>query len=260
MAGPNVVVLEWLDGAAAAARRVRRDACDADALHRFRINTRRLVVYAKVLEKTCGVPVKPRKRLRRALRATGPCRDGHVEALWLNDYAQRSRIGATALAKALSPEAAPALGRRWWRKVDGALEKMRLAVESTSLKKIAVREAAEKEWRRLAGRLRRLDRTCGQSALHAARIAVKTLRYLLETMETIPRGLPAPSILRRLQSALGEAHDRDVIAAGIAALDPVAKLRTPMRQALRQLKREKSSRLSCAKSCWKPLLKVSPPP
>ncbi|MEK7232482.1 MAG: CHAD domain-containing protein [Elusimicrobiota bacterium] len=258
MTGAQLVVLGWIDGADKAACRARRDPLDAHALHRFRINARRLVVCGKVIEKSCGVPAKLRKRLRRALRLTGACRDAHVRALWLNNYSRRSRNGAMALAKALSREVAPAPGRRWWRKIDGTLQTMRRAVEASSLSKAELREAqrqaADKKWRRFTRRLRRLDTVCDQAALHAVRISVKRLRYLLETMEEVPRGLPTPATLRGLQAALGDAHDRDVIAAAIAALGPSAELRSPARQALRQLKREKNDRLSCAKSLWRPLL------
>jgi CHAD domain-containing protein len=262
MARPGVSVIERIDGAAEAGRRARHDPRDADALHRFRVNLRRVVVSAKLLENPNGIPAKLRKRLRRALRETGAWRDGHVSALWLSDYAGRTRSqggGAAALAKSLSRSAASAPAEPgWWRKIDRTLEKMRRAVEARSPKKpelrAAERAAAEKEWRRLTRRLRRLHRSCGPPALHSARIAVRRLRYLLEAMGTVPRGLPEPSALRGLQGALGEVHDRDVIAAAIAAAGRAPELRSRARRALRQLKREKSARLSCARRYWKSLL------
>lgn len=261
MAGLNDVVLEWIDGAAKAARKARHDPSDVHALHRFRTNTRRLIVYAKIIEKACDAPAKMRKRLRRALRATGACRDGHVKALWLDDYVRRSGsqdTGAKVLGKALARSGASAPETRWWRKVQRLLRKTRHAVEAGSLEnsesRAAQNMAVKREWRRLERRLRRLDRTCDHSTLHAARIAAKKLRYLLETMRRVPRGMPSPSVLRGLQGALGEAHDRDVIAAGVAAAERAEKLGLPARQALRQLKRERDARLSCARLCWEPLL------
>ncbi len=265
MARSDDAVREWLDAASDAARRARRDPSDAGALHRFRINARRLIVYVKVLEKACGFPFGARKRLRRALRATGPWRDGHVGVHWLDDYAARSRgSGAAALAQAYRRRGAPvSAGPGWRREVDKALRRLRRGLDECALKKselrAARRAAAAQEWRRLARRLRRLGRARDSAALHSARIAVKRLRYQLDTMEKVPCGLPKPSDLRRLQSALGEVHDREVIAAEISALGRGAQLRAPTRRALRRLKREESVFLARARRCWEPLLKVERP-
>ena len=261
MAGPGAFVLDCLNGAAEAARRARRDPRGTDALHRFRIGVRRLAVNVKAVEKTCGVPPKLRRRLRRVLRATGPRRDRQVSALWLDDFARGSRAradGARALAEKLSRGSAPGPGPREWLAFERTLKRLRRALEKGLLKKAELRRGrrrlVKKEWRRLARRLRQLDRGGGAPALHRARIAVKKLRYLSESMDAFPRGVPAPRDLRRLQRALGEAHDRDVIADAVAAVAGSPGLRAAARRALRQLKREKSSRLSDARRCWKPML------
>jgi CHAD domain-containing protein len=244
--------LEWIVAAAAAARKARRDPRDVDALHRFRVNVRRLTVYLKFIEKTCGITAKPRKRLRRALRATGPLRDTHVSRLWLDDYAALSssrREEAAILAAELSREGAPAPRRaRWWRRIDRDLREARRAVEAAALKGMGFRtERTEKAWRRLSRRLRRLDKIRDQAALHAARIAVKRLRYLLEALDAVPRRWPPPAALRGLQAALGEAHDRDVTAARIARAGRAAGLRAAARHALRRLRLERNASLSRAR-------------
>lgn len=261
MQRPSAAVVKWLDGAAEAARRARHDPRDADALHDFRINARRLIGYVKIIEKTRGVPAKLRKRLRRALRATGPWRDAHIESEWMADYARRRSggHGSAALATAFSRHCAPApAGPRWWRKVDGTLKELRRAVEQNAPRRkdlfAAQSTAAEKEWRRLLRRLRRLDDVCDQAALHKARIAAKKLRYLLEALDKTPRGLPPPAVLRRLQTALGDVHDRDVIAVDVAAAGREAALASPRRTALARLAQERRRLLVRAKRRWSRLL------
>ena len=265
MAKPTVSILQWLDGAADAARRARLDPRDADALHDFRINVRRAIVHVKIGAKPRGVPAKLRKRLRRALRATGPWRDAHIESIWMKHYARRrsSGPGAAALERAVAQVRALApADPHWWREVDRALMKARRAFEKGVSTKIDLRaarlKAAEKEWRRLARRLRRLNDASGRRALHKARIAVKKLRYILEAFRIAPRGLPDPAALRELQTSLGDVHDRDVIAGDIAAIEPTAELASPRRIALTRLARERRSLLLRAKRDWNALLRLAP--
>ena len=265
MARPGDAVLKWLDGAAEAARQARHDPRDADALHRFRVDARRLAVYAKIVEKPCGVPVKLRKRLRRALRATGAWRDAHVESIWM---AEDGRLrggerGAEALTRALSRDRLLGPSEPHWRReVDETLRKLRRAAEANSPKKselrAASREAAEKEWRRLARRLNRLNADSKPAALHEARAAARNLRYILEESGSPPRGLPAPEALRRLQTALGGVHDRDVIAAHVGAAPRRAELAAPKRSALARLVRERRELLIQAQRCWRSLLGEQP--
>jgi CHAD domain-containing protein len=67
-----------------------------------------------------------------------------------------------------------------------------------------------RETRRLAGALESRD----ARALHGFRIAGKRLRYALERFEDLEPALrPAAEALARLQDALGEAHDRDLLLA-----------------------------------------------
>ncbi|OYV69272.1 MAG: hypothetical protein B7Z67_09755 [Acidiphilium sp. 21-60-14] len=109
-------------------------------------------------------------------------------------------------------------------------------------------------WRRLARRLRRLNDVAGQAVLHKARVAAKKLRYILEALGKVPRGLPAPAALRGLQTALGDVHDRDVIAGDVAALERSAALAAPRRSALARLARERRQLLLRARRGWKSLL------
>jgi CHAD domain-containing protein len=122
MAKPSDVVLEYIDRVAKAARRARHDPLDIEALHRFRIAVRRLIVSIKVVEKSCGVPAKLRKRLRWALRETGPRRDEHIMALWLQDYAKRSTSSDDDVVdrtKTFTRTSSPrSLKPRWWHKFD----------------------------------------------------------------------------------------------------------------------------------------------
>jgi CHAD domain-containing protein len=261
MAGPGEAVFDWIDGAAKAARRARRDPGDAVALHRFRVNVRRLIVYAKAVGGPSGVPAKLRKRLRRALRATGPRRDAQVEARWLADFLRHQDQSAAAWARALlRRDGAVPAGLRAGLQVDKTLTKLRRAVKDEGAKPRVLREAqneaAQEAWARLARRLRRLENDRGVAAVHKARIAVKRLRYLLETSARPPRGLPAPAALRALQAVLGDAHDRDVIAARIATGKRAETAATAVPAALSQLARERRALLSRAERRWKPLLSV----
>ncbi|MFI5350633.1 MAG: CHAD domain-containing protein [Elusimicrobiota bacterium] len=257
MAKQTVSILHWLDGAADAARRARHDPGDAEALHDFRINVRRAIVHVKIDGRPREVPAKLRKRLRRALRVTGPWRDAHIESIWMKHYARRrsSGPGAASLERALAQVRAQApADPRWWREVDRTLMKARRAFENGISTKSDLRaarlKAAEKEWRRLARRLRRLNEVSDKRALHKARIAVKKLRYILEALGKAPRGLPTPAALRGLQSVLGDVHDHDVIAGDIAAAGRTQAIAAPAGSALARLARERRRLMIGAARGW----------
>src|SRR5207245_11487326 len=69
--------------------------------------------------------------------------------------------------------------------------------------------------------------TRDQDAVHAARIAVKRLRYLLEPIadERPPRAGALVELLKRLQNVLGELHDLQVLLAelGVAVAEAAAE-------------------------------------
>jgi CHAD domain-containing protein len=258
-ASPLDAVLGWLGAARAAARTAPRDP---EALHRFRVGVRRAAAVAEIARKPGGFGSKRRRLLRRALRATGPLRDRHVAEAWLENYARRSAPAARA-APALAAEMRRTAPQerpkpRWWRRIGQALDALRRRVDLRSpdpgALRVALRRAAADERRRCARRLQRLDRGEAGRSLHKARISVKRLRYLLEALETPPRGLPPAAGLRGLQKALGDAHDRDVIA---AALRPAARRGGPSARTLRalaQLRREKAARLAWTRRRWRRLL------
>jgi CHAD domain-containing protein len=95
-----------------------------------------------------------------------------------------------------------------------------------------------REVERLAGGLEARD----NQVLHDFRIACKRLRYALERFEAIDPSLhDAAERLARLQDALGEAHDRDVL---LMILPP------PMAQTQRRLRREREECVDQAAALW----------
>jgi len=210
-----------------------------DALHDFRVALRRLRTWLRAfgpeLDDTVGRGTL--RRLRRLSRRTGKARDLEVQLLWLGRPTARlgplasgaaaalalrlRREQALALAKALEDVAGELPGAG--RKLDRQLRRYEVRVPIN----------AERHDPTMAARLGRLLRegalqvreTLGQvnaaeqaTEAHHARLAVKHLRYLLESLGDLHRGAPGAALrLAALQDALGVLHDRHVL------LDRVAR-------------------------------------
>lgn len=235
--GARRLALAFLDDAEAAHLRLERGA-DDEALHDFRVAIRRLRstvrAYREALEGSIGGG--DRRRLSDLADATGGARDLEVQIAWLrkrlDDLPQGERERAWTLLNALRGELAKAeerlrrqvakdFPRERWRlarrlrfyqvrmDVEAPLEGGRLASAFTRL---VLDHAADLE-RRLAA-VRSID---DQEEAHRARISAKRLRYLVEPVQAELEG--APDVIRRikkLQDALGEMHDADVLLARLA--------------------------------------------
>jgi len=239
--GARRLALAFLDDAEAAHQRLERGA-DDEALHDFRVAIRRLRstvrAYREALQGSVGGG--DRRRLSDLADSTGAARDLEVHVAWLRkrlgDLPDDERARAWAMLQAMHGEQARAeervrrqvakdFPRERWRlarrlrfyqvrmDVDAPPGGVRMAVAFARL----VHEHAEELERRLAA-VRSID---DQEEAHRARIAAKRLRYLVEPVQAELEG--APELIRRLkklQDALGDMHDADVLLARLAAPSP----------------------------------------
>ena len=235
--GARRLALAFLDDAEAAHLRLERGA-DDEALHDFRVGIRRLRstvrAYREALAGSTGAG--DRRRLSGLADSTGAARDLEVQVAWLrkrlDDLPDGERARAWTLLNGMRGEQAKAeerlrrqvakdFPRERWRlarrlrfyqvrmDVDAPPEGGRLASTFTRL---VLDHAADLE-RRLDA-VRSID---DQEEAHRARIAAKRLRYLIEPVQGELEG--APDVIRRikkLQDALGEMHDADVLLARLA--------------------------------------------
>ncbi len=216
---------------------------DTEALHDFRVALRRLRSVLRSFRSELGdaVSKKLQRRLRDVTRATGAARDAEVQLGWVRSH--RAELG-----RRLAP-GLPWLLARLAQQQDEAYA--------------AIRRTVPGEFRQLERRVRRglsttlLDESPAAppfatatsrlihehvaeleqelevarsgpdaDAVHAARIAVKRLRYLLEPLAA-ERPLLAPTLesLKQLQTLLGELHDLHVLGAalGVAVAEAAAE-------------------------------------
>ncbi|MBI5203244.1 MAG: CHAD domain-containing protein [Elusimicrobia bacterium] len=222
-----------------AALETRRDSSDHEELHRFRVALRRLIVFLRDYDELLGLPESIRSKLRKALKETGAVRDAQVERLWLEHSPfKRSGIGREI----------PALDKGLWRRFDKAAARLDRALEDVDIGRRTFRKAslraARRRLRRLKRRLAGLKARPSGRALHRARISVKHLRYLLESLDELPDGMPAIAALMRLQSTLGAIHDREVLTEHFAPLVRDRERGAAAYEAVQRLRRE-----------WRTLLK-----
>jgi CHAD domain-containing protein len=257
--GACAVALAYLDDARAAAARLA-DASDKTALHEFRVAIRRLRVtvraYPALHER---VPRKQRRGLRKLARATNAARDAEVQIAWFNERSGRfsadqraalARVRARLRARRRAEFARTRaeLGRSFG-KLARRLRRRLTALES---------DAGPREARFGAVAAATLVHYAGEldlhlvdvalatqpDQMHAARIAAKRVRYLLEPLEPSLAGArPVVKRLKRLQDlfgALTDAHELDVVlekeGASVAAVADV--LHTEAAEALSLLRRE----------------------
>jgi CHAD domain-containing protein len=211
----------------------RDEPLGEDALHDFRVALRRLRTWLRAfgreLEDTVGRGSL--RRLRRLSRRTGQARDLEVQFLWLTHPSVRlgplASSAAGTLADRLQLEQAAALARALelvtgelpgaGRKLDKQLRRYEVRVELEAGRHDPTMAV-------ILGRLLREGAARVRAALgkvtspdhaleaHQARLAVKHLRYLLESLGEVYRGgAGAAGRLASLQDALGLLHDRHVL-------------------------------------------------
>lgn len=210
-----------------------------DALHDFRVALRRLRTWLRAwypqLDDTVGRGTL--RRLRRISRGTGRARDLEVQLDWLAQPTVRlgplAEHAAGALAERIQAEYTDALAvafelvagqlPRAGNKLDKQLRQYEVKVRlDTSREDPSMAVVTGRLLREGASEIRTTLANAAApdhaAEAHRARLAVKHLRYLLESLGENPRGVAgAAARLATLQDALGLLHDRHVL------LDRVAR-------------------------------------
>lgn len=231
--GCRRVALALLEATVAAQVRLD-DAEDRTALHDFRVALRRLRTWIRAYDEFLhrAIRKRHRRRLRRLSRAAGALRDGEVHVAWLHDVDEslrsRERVGGEWLLRRMTEQQTEAqttfhalLSDDFSKTVDALTS--RLAVYE---RRVDIRDSAPPpsfastaaallvtEARALAERLASIHSIQDQAVAHAARLAGKRLRYLLEPVADAVTGGPGlVKRLRHLQDTIGEMHDVHVMA------------------------------------------------
>lgn len=217
-----------------------RRALGRGDVHAFRVAIRRarttLRAYRALLP---DVRRKDRRRLRRLARATNTGRDAEVllplldrfvKALDPAEHRDVARVRRRLRARRRTTEALNADLHDAFRRAARSLRRrLRHAPTSEASFGTFLGVLLGDETPRLAERLEALASSNDQKTLHAARLGVKRVRYLLEPIQRdLTDAASATRELRALQAALGDLHDLDVLVALLDASDPapgVAALR-----------------------------------
>ena len=204
---------ELLAGACAAAVRLE-DRDDVSALHDFRVGLRRLNVHLRAYRRDLKgtVAFKTRKHLRRVLASTGRARDVQVELSWLRGPGRRIP-GARELIVSLSGLVLvhDRTLKRFRREAGRLSRALAAARPGKSLEASAAR-ALEHWCGKLDARRPSLEDLLEPEKTHALRIAVRRLRYVLEPFAGRLECGRAVKCLTGVQDALGDIHERDVLA------------------------------------------------
>lgn len=201
---------------------------DVMSVHRARVASRRLREVLPVLAEAAGSPALGRagKEVRRITRALGPIRELDVALGHLKEIGPRSGVPAASLAHVeRSLTAERLIRRRAMLDVITPRSAARLKTQLGTSEAVHRREAmpaseVHSARRRAARRAVRLRAEIGRAGglydavrLHAVRVATKKLRYALEVDRELARSRAVARInrLKRLQDALGEIHDFEIL-------------------------------------------------
>jgi CHAD domain-containing protein len=234
--GTRRVAIALLEAAGAARARLD-DPDDDEALHDFRVALRRLRSWLRAFRADLRGSMRPkhRRRLRVVSRTAGAARDAQVHVAWLRDAEEtleaRERVGgewllrravdqqrsaATAFndaATTLFLPTAQALAK------DLAVYSVRIDLRDPIPRRTFAQAVAPlilADANALGERLSAIQSNQDQALAHAARIAGKRLRYLLEPIVNAVEGADAlVKRLRHLQDTIGEMHDVHVMAAEV---------------------------------------------
>ncbi len=210
-----------------------------EALHDFRVALRRLRSVLRLHRDALAAdyPAKPLKRLGKLARDTNPGRDAEVQLAWLLTLGEtmkpHERTGYRQLVAQLE-ERRDASYRKVEREIArdfaGFAESLRARLGSYQVAVTLAENAhpasfADATYQALAAqrgeltqRLASIGGPTDEETAHAARIAAKRLRYLIEPLAPwAPAILDAVELLKELQDLLGELRDGQLLAAQVAA-------------------------------------------
>jgi len=198
-----------------------------EALHEFRVALRSLRSWLQAYNDALQIPTKVRRRLRGAARATNASRDAEVLAALLAGLPGLTRAGVVSSRwwqerlneRARDPDVVKRVGQdigpgldalehllavvRWKQPVDAPWYFAPLATD------LAARLRSQRD--ALATAVEAIDYPNREETCHAARIAAKRVRYLLDPVKHgVPEARPALKLLKSLQDDFGTLHDLHV--------------------------------------------------
>ena len=229
--GARLVALERLEAADGPADRLVSKPDDLDALHDFRVALRRVRSWLRSFrpELADSISGKDRHRLRDLVDATNRGRDADVQLEWL-EKASRNGNGGRKRGADLLIDQIRIERRRNGASLTGdslevfAKERSRLAKRLSTVKEPvrAPRTPPPTLAATISSRLsvhldafeqalRAIRSAEDEAEAHAARIAAKRLRYLLEPAAHVRGCKSLLTQLKKLQDELGELHDAHVL-------------------------------------------------
>lgn len=210
------------------------DTAEPGAVHDFRVALRRLRSWERAfrpqLRPANHAPRKLRRRLKQLARATNPSRDATVHVEWLraqgSTMSPAEQVGLAWLLHVLELQRGaadrmlldavakhfPPLHRRLARRL-GRRPKV---TRTTPTFATVAAERITQEADALRDALAAVHRVTDRREAHAARIAGKRLRYILEPFApSLPEIRPVLEQLKALQDAAGDLHDAHLFAEAI---------------------------------------------
>ena len=239
--GAREVALRLLEQAESAQRRLD-GGDDPEALHDFRVAVRRLRSWLKAYKDALrgSVSGKHRDVLRSVAHSTNAGRDAEVHIEWLSAQAEFFRSGRRAGAEWLIERLRSAertardslrksvkdtfdpLADRLVRRLEVYPSRVRATDPEATFAAVTAERLRELT-ADLRARIGEVGEPGDQHAIHAARIAAKHLRYLLEPVASeVEAGESMIDRLKNLQDVLGAVHDAHVFAAEVAQAMVVA--------------------------------------
>ncbi len=225
--GARIIALDRLDRASDAADRMAKDPHDLQALHDLRVALRRVRSWLRALkpELEDGAGGKDRRRLRDLVDETNRGRDADVQLEWLamqiRDEEGEWTRGAERLMDIIEREretTSEPLSDDWLRDFEKA--RARLAKHLATIREpvrgsdpppptlaSAIGARLPELLEAFQGALSAIRAATDEREAHAARIAAKRLRYVLEPAEDVRGCKSLLKQLKKLQDDLGALHD-----------------------------------------------------
>jgi len=229
--GARIIALDRLEAADAPAGRLASRPDDLDALHDFRVALRRVRSWLRAFrpELAESVSGKDRHRLRDLVDATNQGRDADVQIEWLEKATQHGngsrRRGAERLIDQIRIERRNGAASLNGNNLDVfTKERSRLAKRLSTVKEpvrppqvppptlaAAIGGRIQSHLAIFETTLRSVRSAEDEAEAHAARIAAKRLRYLLEVAASVRGCKSLLTQLKGLQDDLGALHDAHVL-------------------------------------------------